>query len=783
MNSTANAAGPEVLLRIARFCLYATTAVPLVAIPGFFFPFVTTRAVYFRVLVEIAVAILLYLALRRETVLNVRKDFVLLALACWVGANALAAAFGLSPLRSVFGDHERMGGVWFWLHLLGFYVALRAFLHERHWRFFFRLAVCIAGLIAAYGLAQYRGRLFPRGIGGVDVGVTVGNTGLLAIYLLASVAICGLLAVRAGLLPRIGYAVLALVLILGMVFSGNRSSTLGLGFGAAVALLAFSWWSNSVKNWRMAVATLLVACVAALPFATGATWASSVTSRVPTLRRLSAGVDSSRVIQWRAAVEGIRDRPLLGVGPENYQMVWSRFYHPEMYRFTSDTRWDRAHNAYLDAFATAGLLGFLSLLAIFLALIWSSNEARKNVREAGDGAGERRRRAEAAIVAGFFAAYAFCLFFWFFDINSVTLWIVLAAFVSGRAAGSGFAIFGAPREDRWQTKVVLAAGGLVLLAVLYVHGFETLRMARALDRASERGRAPEAVLRDFQAVFRSPAPVTEHVFPMYASHLASLRPRFAEIRASPVSAALFDRAFVLAIEEFERQAARDPHNERVSVHHARVLILGAYYYDNMRLYESALRRLERAVELAPRRVPTRLSLGMAYLNVQRTREALAEFDTAYALYPPHGQTKAYIGLAYASLRENGKAVGWLKAALTAGYELDRGILLRIARAVADSGEPALGGDLLRHYLVNKYGPVALWGLSSAGNAADYGLANLAADYYQRSGESQVARSLSAAAPALCERVVPLPTLGAAVLQHGLKQPPDCREPWRTMIGY
>jgi O-antigen ligase len=784
VDSTSLADGmPDRVARLARVPLFATALVPVVLLPGFFFPYVTTRAVYFRVLVELAVAALLYLVVRREVALHARRDLVFWALTAWITANAVAAAFGAAPMRSLFGDHERMGGVWFWVHLLAYYVALRTFFRSDDWWRLFRIAVGVAAAIAVLGLIRHWFDPFSFDIGRLRTGVTIGNSGLLAGYLLANVALSALLAARSSAAGRLGYGAIALLLVVALVFSGNRSSTLALLGGGAVAYLAYAIWTGSLRGWRALAVAGLFATAVALPFLSETRWAQPLTSRVPALRRLASGVDSTRVIQWRAATEGIRARPLLGVGPENYQIVWSSFYHPEMYRFIGDTRWDRAHNAYLDAFATAGVLGFLSLLAVFLALLWCARRAAR--RSAGGDPATSRPGSVVpeAIALGFFVAYAFYLFFWFFDLNSAMLWIGLAAFVASRATDNPLLEIGAGREKRWQSSAVLGLGAIALVAVLYVHGFETLRMARNLDRARNPALAPAQVLNAYESVFASPAPPTQHVFLMYAGHLASFRPHFQRIKSDAVSAALFDRAFILAIEEFERQAVRDPYNERVSVQHARVLMLGAYYYDNMRLYESALRRLERAVELAPRRVPTRLSLGMAYLNIQRPREALVEFDTAYALYPPLGQTQAYIGLAYASLQENGAAVRWLKGAVAAGYALDRSTLARVASGVADSGEPALGGVLLRHYLTNKYGPASMWRLLPAGDAADYRLAILASDLFQRGGDAETAAALATAATALCERELPLPVLAVSMLRAGSRQLPDCREPWRRTVPY
>lgn len=768
----------ETWSRVARGLLYATALVPIVLVPGFFFPYVTTRAVYFRVLVEAVTAILLYLVLRREVKLAFRKDVVFWALSAWVGANALSALFGVAPMRSLFGDHERMGGVWFWAHLLAFYVALRTFLREEHWRVLLRALLAVAVFIAGYGILQQLFHPFRFGVGDLSAGVTIGNNGLLAAYLLANVAIAGVLAADASWRIRLVYAAIGALLLIAMVFSGNRSSTLAFVIGTGAAVVAYAIWTKSLRGWRVVAVVALFGLAIALPFVSRASWARPATSQIPALNRLSGGVDSSRVIQWRAAVEGIRSRPLLGVGPENYEIVWSRFYHPEMYRFIGDSRWDRAHNAYLDAFATVGVLGFLSLLAVFLTLGWSSKVAAHS-RTKRDQA-RSTPPLEEAIAFGFFIAYAFYLFFWFFDIHAAIPWVALAAYVSGRAAGLPLIEFTVARERRWQTSVVLAVGGVVFVAMLYVHGLETLRMARTLHGIRVPGKSPNEVLRGFESVFDSPAPVTQHAFLMYAGHLASLRPNFDDIRKDAASSAHFDRAFIRAIEEFERQASRDPFNERLAVQHARVLMLGAYYYGNMRLYESALRRLQRAVDLAPRRVPTRLALGMAYLNVQRPREAIAEFQKAYALYPPLAQTQAYLGLAYGSLGEHRTAMRWLTSAIESGYSLDPAILGRVSREAAESGESALAGELVQRYLTKKYGPAFMWGLrANAGNATDYALAKAAAEYLARAGYSARAGVLGKAADELCGRPASSGTFGTPAFHRTAADLTACREPWRA----
>lgn len=767
----------------ARALVLAATLVPVVVLPGFYFPYITVRAVFFRVLVELATAIVLYLVVRRKVTFNFRRDVVFWALAAWTGANALSAAFGASPIRSIFGDHERMGGVWFWVHLLAYYVALRTVLRPADWWRLFRIAVGVAAVIAAYGLAQYWFRPVYFPIGGIEAGATIGNPGLLAVYLLANIAFCGLLAARAaGARAQLGYLALAAILVGALVLSGNRSSALALFIGSGAGLIACAAWTGSMRGWRIWLIAALLASAAALPFISRAPWARPLTSRVQLLSKLSSGVDSTRVIQWRAAVDGIRDRPLLGVGPENYQIIWSQYYNPEMYRFLGESSWDRAHNAYLDAFATVGILGFLSLLAIFLALIWSTFKAARlrPTSDAGPAAAERAGAAEA-IALGFFVAYAFYLFFWFFDLNSTMLWVALAAFVSSRATGVPLIEIGAAKERRWQSTIVLGLGAIALASVLYVHGYKTLEMARTLDRARDPDRPFHQTLADFESIFASPAPFTQQAFVMYATHIRGLYPNFREIRDDPARAELFDRAFVLAIKEFERQGVQDPLNEKVLLQHGRVLMLGAYYYGSPPLYESALAKLEHAVALAPRRITTHLVLGSAYLNNQRPKEAQRVFESAYAVYPPHGQTQGYLALAHEADGNTREAARWLNGALDFGYLPDRQLVIRVARDLADRGAPLDGAELVQRYLLRDNGMGFVWAPHSGrADFADYELAVLAAELFARDGDLKSATVLESTARILCERLLPLERLATSRVDS-FAVPPDCRQPWRAAV--
>jgi tetratricopeptide (TPR) repeat protein len=69
------------------------------------------------------------------------------------------------------------------------------------------------------------------------------------------------------------------------------------------------------------------------------------------------GSGSSRLEIWRTAVAAWRDRPLIGQGPDLFEMVFTRFQTPAYWRFEWSGHPFHAHSIYLHTLATRGVLG------------------------------------------------------------------------------------------------------------------------------------------------------------------------------------------------------------------------------------------------------------------------------------------------------------------------------------------------------------------------------------------------------------------------------------------
>src|SRR6266481_1121264 len=175
---------PELSWRTAIIALLLVSLlVPLVVGSDFFFPYVAPRNIFFRVIVEVgAAALVLALSFGRKT-LDLRSEPIFWSLVAFLAAASLSALFSPAPTHSFFGDFERMGGVWAWFHLGLFFLLLRT-LRDEDWNWILNGALLVSLGVGSIAIRQH----FALGRASSS---TLGNSGLLAAYLLMNLALAG----------------------------------------------------------------------------------------------------------------------------------------------------------------------------------------------------------------------------------------------------------------------------------------------------------------------------------------------------------------------------------------------------------------------------------------------------------------------------------------------------------------------------------------------------------------------------------------------------------------
>jgi len=358
----------KILRWIVLAGLFSMPFVVFVVANSTFFPFVVAKNLVFRTLVEIMFVAWVALA-AIEPRWRPKNSKVLIAVASFVGVVALADILGMNPLKSVWSNFERMEGLITLVHLLAYtVVAACMFTQQRVSLWFWRVSLITASIVAVHAGIQF----LETGKQRLDS--TLGNPIYLAVFALFHIFIALVLFARreAGARERILYSLVLPLQFWVLFMTATRGAILGVIGGLLLAALGilFSFHRNKVAQISAAV------LVALIFFGVGIFWGAKDSSFVqgsPVLKRfasisLSEGTVFARTVVWSMAWEGVKERPLLGWGQENFSLVFSKHYDPRMY--AQEPWFDRTHNVVLDWLIAAGVLGLLAYISIFLALLW-----------------------------------------------------------------------------------------------------------------------------------------------------------------------------------------------------------------------------------------------------------------------------------------------------------------------------------------------------------------------------------------------------------------------------
>ncbi|MBP7864609.1 MAG: O-antigen ligase family protein [Acidobacteria bacterium] len=329
---------------------------------------------------------------------------ILGAIGFYLFSLTLSTLFSLSPSTSFFGPYDRGGGLLTVLSGMCFFVLIRVFVTTRPQMERVLLAmVAVSVPVAVYAICQRAGFDAVKWSNYFNgrVGSTLGNPIFLGSFILLTfmVTLRQLwLAARdvmshgwqgGGRVARVSlFGIAALLQLTALLLSGSRGPFLALFAALLVIGILLLLQRGKV---RAAVVLVGVPALAAGMMMVGQRALDKV--QVPhhvshLFRLLDAEEGNSRVrlLIWRGLArmavnwstlsdaEGNPDRftrlrPLLGYGPETVQLVFDRYYSPELGRLESRAAMiDRCHNESWEALACRGWVGLLAQLGLFLAL-------------------------------------------------------------------------------------------------------------------------------------------------------------------------------------------------------------------------------------------------------------------------------------------------------------------------------------------------------------------------------------------------------------------------------
>ncbi|NDE04714.1 MAG: hypothetical protein EB003_08710 [Flavobacteriia bacterium] len=239
--------------KIVHFILLATIfilpAFALIVVDSYFFPFITGKAFFFRILVEIAFASWIILAFIDP---KYRPKITPLSIGVTIFAVvALIADFlGVNPLRSIWSNFERMEGWITIVHLWALFIVFSntfGFGEEgkRIWQRWINAELFIAFIVSIYAIVQLAGGAEIHQ--GSRVDASLGNAAYMAVYMLFNVGLAAYMSVIVRMKKIIVnsflkwmYPVLSILFGFILFETATRGTILGLFGGLMLALAIYS---------------------------------------------------------------------------------------------------------------------------------------------------------------------------------------------------------------------------------------------------------------------------------------------------------------------------------------------------------------------------------------------------------------------------------------------------------------------------------------------------------------------------------------------------------------
>ncbi len=621
--------------------------VPLIVVKQSFFPYITGKNFLFRVAVEIAGSLWIALALLNKDY-RPRRNVIFWALLAFIAVASLATIFGADPYRSFWSNFERMEGLVTYLHLFWlFLIVSSVFRAERDFAKLFFVSLGVSAIISVYAILE-KFQVTPSLTGGGRVFATLGNSIYLAVYLLFHLFLLVWMYFKTKMNgTRWLLAGVFMLDVVGFLLAESRGALVGFAGGIFVALFLSMLASSSRRN-KLILGGLLIAA-ALVPFMVVRFQGPLASKNIPVVSRLAAislkePTAVSRLMIWQIGWEGFKDRPILGWGPENFQIPYAQHYNPSL--FGNEAWFDRMHSVVLDWFVHAGVLGGFSYLALFGAVFWAIWRLRCQ---------HALGREESIIAASLVAAYLIQNLFVFDNITSHILFFSFLGFLAGKIpmlqAASGQEGKNSPRRSEASALILPAfflLFGLVLAITVNLKPFLLSRsMIDTLNEAMQE--------KDFSAslaAFRRLLDRDTFGQREAREQLTNLGNTVAmtETRLSDQEKlALFD----LVTSELEKETA-----DHFSPKHQ--IFLGRmrqqFFSITRRNFEEAKNALERADELAPTYIQNRFSILELYLAKGDKNQVDKELENLKALMPASGSFWRTVMLGYIFNGEGNKAV-------------------------------------------------------------------------------------------------------------------------------
>jgi len=416
--------------------IFLILALPLLSIAPWFHPAAWGKSIVFRIIFSILIFFSIWEILFKKEVSKVFKDAIqrisTVKIPFWVltslfGIFALATIFSLNPSFSFFGSPYRAGGFLTLGLLIIFAIFLFLVIKKKDWQKLLDFTILIGAMAALLGIFQKFGLLshylMPYQS---QVISTMGGPMFFALYEILLIFLALTFGIIAKGKKKIFYFSAFIIIFIGILLAASRSIFFGLAIGFPFFIFFYPVksdkvgispkaklfnWVNPLKNIsdkkhiKKIILVKILTGILLILGVLGIFWLKTQPQTVQSLKEnrtfgttfartwsiigesnIPQYIMRSRGNSWEMLSKGIKDRPLLGYGPENLSVAFDKYYDPALLGIKSGTGaegkwWDRGHNFAFDISISAGIPALIIYLLLFGVILWQLQRIKKHQRQ------------------------------------------------------------------------------------------------------------------------------------------------------------------------------------------------------------------------------------------------------------------------------------------------------------------------------------------------------------------------------------------------------------------
>lgn len=369
----------KLLLLGIKIGIFLVLLVPLVVTKFGIYPIVSSKAIYYYVLIELILLLYIWLLLIKKRYLP-KISPVFISVLIFIEIAVLSTLRSINPWRSFWGTMERMEGLILILHLFVFFLVLvGVFQQKRDWFNFLRFTVLVSIPVGLAGFIQKFGVFYfytdpndPR------ISATFGNPVFYGNYLVLIIILSlFLIFLEKNNQFKILFTGTLIFNSFLLLLTGTRGAWMGII--SAIFFLIVTWFflfSKKREGTRMALLFgififllffllfLLFSDIGYLPETT-------FLMRFESIFDVLAEFKNARLSVWSLGINAWKDSPLLGHGLESFSYIYDRYYQASLLGTISESLFfDRAHNKIVDTLTASGIVGLLGYFAIFITALF-----------------------------------------------------------------------------------------------------------------------------------------------------------------------------------------------------------------------------------------------------------------------------------------------------------------------------------------------------------------------------------------------------------------------------